>query len=165
MLRTLLMGMALLSAPALVAPPAFAATPEELDRLKSEADVAADKAKAMTKLADDFDKNVEKEKDNTETKKAIREYLLEELANLRKLGIPTNPEEPEEDVAEPEEEIPADEREKLVALRDLCVKMKTHKLGEKDKPFAKDLRTYIVTLDERAERKQTRYDKEKEASK
>ena len=61
--------------------------------------------------------------------------------------------------------IPADEREKLVALRDLCVKMKTHKLGEKDKPFAKDLRTYIVTLNERAERKQNRYDKEKEASK
>jgi hypothetical protein len=165
MLRTLLMGMALLSAPALIAPPAFAATPEELDRLKSEADVAADKAKAVEKLADDFDKNVEKEKDNTETKKVIREYLLEELANLRKLGIATNPEEPEEDVVEPEEEIPADEREKLVALRDLCVKMKTHKLGEKDKPFAKDLRTYIVTLDERAERKQTRYDKEKEASK
>ena len=165
MLRTLLMALALLSAPALVAPPAFAATPEELDRLKSEADVAGDKAKALTKLADDFDKNMEKEKDNAETKKAIREYLLEELANLRKLGIPTNPEEPEDDVAEPEEEIPADEREKLVALRDLCVKMKTHKLGEKDKPFAKDLRTYIVTLNERAERKQNRYDKEKEASK
>jgi len=159
------MALALLSAPALVAPPAFAATPEELDRLKSEADVAGDKAKALTKLADDFDKNMEKEKDNAETKKAIREYLLEELANLRKLGIPTNPEEPEDDVAEPEEEIPADEREKLVALRDLCVKMKTHKLGEKDKPFAKDLRTYIVTLNERAERKQNRYDKEKEASK
>ena len=165
MLRTLLMGLALLSAPALVAPPAFAATPEELDRLKSEADVAGDKAKAVEKLADDFDKNLEKGKDNAETKKAIREYLLEELANLRKLGIPTNPEEPEDDVAEPEEEIPAEEREKLVALRDLCVKLKTHKLGEKDKPFAKDLRAYIQVLNDRAERKEARYEKEKEASK
>ncbi len=165
MLRTLLMGLALLSAPALLAPPAFAATPEELDRLKSEADLAGDRHKAIEKLADDFDKNLEKEKDNGETTKAIREYLLEELAKLRKMGIPTNPCEPEDDVEKPEKEMSEEEQAKLVELRDLCVKLKTHKAGEKDKPFSKDLRTYLGILSDRAERKSKRYDKEKEASK
>ena len=165
MMRTILMGLALLSAPTLIAPPAFAATPEELDRLKSEADVAGDKHKAIEKLADDFDKNLEKEKDNVEVNKAVREYVTEELAKLRKLGIPTNPDEPEDDVEEPEEEISDEDRAKLVALRDLCVSLKNHKVGEKDKVFSKELHAYLKVLAERAERKQKQYDKEKEDSK
>jgi len=165
MIRTLLMGLALLSAPALLAPPAFAATPEELDRLKSEAGVATDRAKAIDKLRDDYVKNMEKEKDNKENNKSIHEYVTEELKHLRKMGIPTNPDDPDEKVGTPDEPPTEEERVKLEALRDLCVEIKRHKAGEQDKGFVKDVADYVAILTDKAERKTKRYEKQKEASK
>ncbi len=169
MIRTLFLVAGLMLAAPVVVTQAVAATSEELDLMKAEVDYANDTHKAVAKLADDWKKNQEKEKDNAETEKELKQYLKVELEKLRELGIPTVADEevPEDAVRQPA--IEPEPREKLIELRDLAVALKSGKNANDEeigpKPYAKKLDEFVAILAARAERKQKFYDKEKEASK
>ena len=169
MFRTMFVLAGLLMAAPVVVTQAQAATSEELDLMKAEVDYAEDTHKAVSGLADDWVKNQEKEKDNKETEKALKEYIKVDLEKLRELGIPTVADEevPEDAVRKPA--IEAEPREKLVELRDLLVELKSGKnaAGEDIGPkiYGKKLGEYVAILAARAERRAKFYEKEKEASK
>ncbi len=169
MMRKMIVAAGLLLATPTFVAPAWSATPEELDLMKAEVEYAEDTAKAVAKLVEQWHKNQEKGNDNKETEKELKAYFKTELEKLRELGIPTVADEevPEDAIRKPATE--PEPREKLVALRDLMVELKSGKnaAGEEigPKPYGKKLDEYVQILNERAERKRKQYEKEKEASK
>lgn len=173
MVRTLVFALALcVAAPSVVlvatSTSAFAAGEKKLENMKEDVDYHKDRHKAVEKLFDGLTKSVEKEKldDADEAHKELKEYYKDELASLRAKGVETVeddevPADPSRVDKEPEE-IPV---EKLEELRDIVVALKTLKPSEKPKPYLTKLGEYVKTLQERYERKEKRYEAEKEASK
>ena len=171
MIRSLLLAVAVaVAAPVFVASTstsAFAISEKKLEAMKEDADYHKDRFKEIEKLANSVIKDLEKDKkdDADETHKELKKFYKDELAGLRAKGIETVdediPETPLHVDNEPEE-IP---REKLEELRDLCVDLKNQKPSEKPKPYQTRLEEYLKTLQERYERKESRYEEEKAASK
>ena len=172
MVRSLLFTVALsFAAPvfmAATATPAFALSEKKLEAMKEDVDYHKDRYKEIEKIASGVIKDLEKDKadDADEAHKVLKAFYKDELAGLRAKGIETVddgdiPADPTRVDNEPEE-IP---KEKLEELRDLCVDLKGMTPSEKPKPYTSKLEAYVATLLERYERKEKRYDEEKEASK
>ena len=145
--------------------PAFAAPPtkEEINLIKDTVDYHKDRYQAVEKLAGQLAKEIEKEKDTTETNQALRAYYKEELERLREKGIPTVDDEPlpqHPQHADAYEEIPEEERAKLIALRDLVVELKGMDPTERPKPYQGKLAEFVATLKDRYERKEKSLDEE-----
>ena len=131
---------------------------------KDEVKYHEDKLNEVQKLAEKLVKDLEKEKDISETVKALKAHYLAELAALRAQGVETKVEEPlpkHPQHLDAYPETPADQREKLLALRDLVVELKGMSATEKPKAYQNKLAEYVQVLRDRHARKQKRFDNAK----
>ena len=164
-MRTLILALALATATptligtAIAAPEAGAQAPD-----KDEVKYHEDRLNDVQKLSEKLTKEIEKEKDTAETVKELKAHYLAELAALRAQGVETKVEEPlpkHPQHLDAYPETPADQREKLLALRDLVVELRGLSANEKPKVYQKKLAEYVQVLSDRYERKQKRYDNAK----
>jgi hypothetical protein len=128
---------------------------------KDEVKYHQDRFNDVQKLSEKLAKEIEKEKDTSDTANALKPHYLDELSALRAQGVETKVEEPlpkHPQHLDNYTEAPAEDREKLVALRDLVVELKGMSPDDKPKVYQKKLGEYIQVLSDRYERKQKRYD-------
>ena len=128
---------------------------------KAEVEYHEERFKDVQKLAEQLTKAVEKGKDTSDTIKALRAHYLDELAALRAQGIETKVEEPlpkHPQHLDTYPETPPDQREKLLALRDLVVDIKGLSVDDKPKVYQNKLNEYVQVLSNRYERKKKRFD-------
>lgn len=164
-MRTIILSLALLVAVPTMSTTAYAA-PESGAQAptKDEVKYHEDRLSDVQKLSEKLAKEIEKEKDTADTVKELRAHYLAELSALRAQGIETKVEEPlpkHPQHLDAYPETPADQREKLLALRDLVVELKGMSATEKPKVYQKKLGEYVQILTDRYERKQKRHDNAK----
>ena len=164
-MRTIILSLALLLAAPALSMTAYAA-PESAPQALTKEEVKYHEGRLsdVQKLSEKLAKEIEKGKDTSDTVKELRAHYLAELSALRAQGIETKVEEdlpkhPQHLDAYPE--TPADQREKLLALRDLVVELKGMSASDKPKVYQKKLAEYAQLLSDRYERKQKRYNNAK----
>ncbi len=168
MFRSLMMALALsLVAPAFV-PQAEAASEKKLEQMKSDLDFQKDRLKAVEKALDKVTKDLEKG-NNADANALHRDELIDvyrdELASLRDRGIETKetdlPEHPQHEETHDQTNLTDEERAKLLVLRELMVELKNTKPADKPKPYQNKLGEFVKILEDRVQRKEKKYDKEK----
>lgn len=148
-----------------LAAPAFAGDTPKLDKMKEEVDYEKKRFSDVEKLAKDWHKADEKAEDLKPAHQALKEFYKDELARLRDLGVPTTDNDLPTHPQHPDMVLDAEPRDKLEALRDLVVALKSATPGENNKKYGKDLDAYVTALSDRVVRKEKQYEDEKAKAK